>query len=114
MQKVYQFKTVKDYNDANNHPTLHPLVSVVDLSKAHPRGQCRMVFDIYLVVLKQVKCGDIRFGNQPYDYQEGTLVFFAPGQTIDVVSEGLYQPVGLALAFHPDLVLNTPPGKTHA
>ncbi|MEO6231654.1 MAG: helix-turn-helix transcriptional regulator, partial [Ferruginibacter sp.] len=91
--------------------TLHPLVSIVDLSKAAPRSGHKMTFGIYCVILKQVKCGDIRYGNHNYDYQEGTLVFFAPGQVVEVTSDEIYQPNGMVLTFHPDLLLNTALGK---
>lgn len=111
MDKAINFSTVNDYNDFNSNETLHPLVSVVDLSKAAPRSAHKMVFDIFCIILKNVKCGDLRYGNNNYDYQEGTLVFFAPGQVVEVMSDEIYQPTGFALAFHPDLLLNTPLGK---
>ncbi|MCD2422177.1 helix-turn-helix transcriptional regulator [Niabella pedocola] len=111
MERAITFNTVHDYNVFNNNATLHPLVSVVDLNKAAPRSGHRMTFNIFCAVLKQVKCGDILYGNQTYDYQEGTLVFFAPGQVIDVANPEVYQPTGTALTFHPDLLLNTPLGK---
>lgn len=37
MSSVVNFNTVDDYNKFNNHETLHPLVSIVDFSKAQPR-----------------------------------------------------------------------------
>ncbi|MCU7616627.1 helix-turn-helix transcriptional regulator [Chryseobacterium sp. PBS4-4] len=111
MDTAINFNTVKDYNDFNKNETLHPLVSVVDLSKADPRSAHKMVFDVFCVILKNVKCGDLRYGNNNYDYQEGTLVFFAPGQVVEVMSDEVYQPVGFALVFHPDLLLNTALGK---
>lgn len=92
--------------------TLHPLVSVVDLSKAGPRQGSRMYFGFYTVFLKEVKCGDLVYGLNTYDYQEGTLVFLAPGQVAGVNSNGeTYQPKGYALVFHPDLIHGTPLGK---
>ena len=111
MDRVIHFKTVHDYNIFNNNETLHPLVSIVDLSKADPRAGYKMAFGIYCVILKQVKCGDIKYGNHNYDYQEGTLVFFAPGQVVEVTGNEVYQPLGTALTFHPDLLLNTALGK---
>lgn len=39
------------------------------------------------------------------------MVFFSPGQVIDVTNPEVYQPTGTALTFHPDLLLNTPLGK---
>lgn len=111
MERVISFNTVKDYNDFNKNETLHPLVNIVDLSKADPRAGYKMIFNIFCVILKNVKCGDIRYGNNYYDYQEGTLVFFSPGQVVEVTSDEVYQPIGIALIFHPDLLLNTPLGK---
>ena len=69
MEKLIHFNTVRDYNDFNNHETLHPLVSIVDLSKADPRAGHKMLFQIFCVVLKKVKCGNLRYGNNYYDYQ---------------------------------------------
>jgi AraC family transcriptional activator of pobA len=107
-----RFETINDYNVFNNNETLHPLVSVVDVSKADPRQASNMYFGFYTVFLKEVKCGDLRYGRATYDYQEGTLVFIAPGQIIGVDNAGeTYQPKGYALIFHPDLIHGTPLGK---
>jgi len=111
MENMLKFNTVSDYNSFNNHPTLHPLVSVLDLSKADPRRGSRMYFGFYTVFLKDVKCGDLTYGKNTYDYQEGTLVFLAPGQVIGVVGEELYQPKGHVLVFHPDLIHGTSLGR---
>ncbi|ANE51445.1 helix-turn-helix domain-containing protein [Flavisolibacter tropicus] len=63
-------------------------------------------------MLKDVKCGDLRYRRHYYDYQEGTLVFIAPGQVVSVENEGeLYQPLGYSLVFHPDLIHGTTLGR---
>jgi AraC family transcriptional regulator, transcriptional activator of pobA len=112
MDNIKRFETVSDYNIFNNNETLHPLVSVVDLSKAYPRQASNMYFGFYTIFLKEVKCGDLRYGRATYDYQEGTLVFIAPGQVISVEITGeTYQPKGYALIFHPDLIHGTALGK---
>jgi AraC-like DNA-binding protein len=109
MKKVLNFDTISKYNDFNNHETLHPLVSVIDFSKAKERTGNKMNFGIYCIFLKEVVCGDLKYGRHYYDYQEGTLVFIAPGQFIDVENKtDLYQPIGNALVFHPDLIRGTP------
>ena len=113
MEGTYRFNTVNDYNMLNNHKTLHPLVSVLDFSKAKPRDwdgnkKVRLYFGFYCVFLKQVKECDLRYGRQYYDYQEGTLVFVSPGQILEVETDGtVYQPMGHALAFHPELIHGT-------
>ncbi len=112
MNNIRRFETVNDYNVFNNNETLHPLVSVIDLSKADPRKASNMYFGFYTVFLKEVQCGNLRYGRHTYDYQEGTLVFIAPGQVVSVDNPGeAYQPKGHALVFHTDLIHGTPLGK---
>lgn len=112
MENMRRFETISDYNAFNNNETRHPLVSVVDLSKASPRQGSRMYFGFYTIFLKDVKCGDIVYGRHTYDYQEGTLVFLAPGQVAGIKGNSeIYQPKGYALIFHADLVHGTSFGK---
>lgn len=112
MDYIRRFETINDYNVFNNNETRHPLVSIVDLSKAAPRQGSKMYFGFYTIFLKEVKCGDLIYGKHTYDYQEGTLVFLAPGQVAGMNSNGeTYQPKGYALVFHPDLLLGTALGK---
>jgi AraC-like DNA-binding protein len=112
MDNMRRFNTISEYNAFNKNETKHPLVSVVDLSKADPRSGSRMYFGFYIVFLKDVKCGDMVYGRNTYDYQEGTLVLLAPGQVAGINSNNeIYQPKGNALAFHPDLLHGTSLGK---
>lgn len=113
MNKVVKFNTVSEYNAFNNSNTLHPLVSIIDFSKANERSwegekSVRIYYGFYCIFLKDIKCGDLRYGCDYYDYQEGTLVFAAPGQIMEVETDGkVYQPKGYALVFHPDLIHGT-------
>jgi len=112
MDKLLRFNTVGEYNAFNNNGTKHPLISVVDFSKADPRQGSRMYFGFYTVILKDVKCGDLVYGRNTYDYQEGTLVFFSPGQVAGVNSNGeTFQPKGWGLVFHPDFIHGTALGR---
>jgi AraC family transcriptional regulator, transcriptional activator of pobA len=111
MEEILKFETVGQYNAFNKNSTLHPLVSVVDLSKAEPRQLRRMSYNFYTVFLKEVKCGDLRYGCSTYDYEEGTLVFLAPGQVIGSAGDEYYQPKGLALVFHADFIHGTSLGR---
>ena len=113
MNKIVKFNTITEYNVFNNNETLHPLISVIDFSKADERSwegekTVRIYYGFYCIFLKDIKCGDLRYGCNYYDYQEGTLVFVAPGQVMEVETDGkVYQPKGHALVFHPDLIHGT-------
>jgi AraC-like DNA-binding protein len=111
MEELHHFGTIREYNTFNNQETLHPLVSIVDLNKANPRQLRRLRYDFYVVFLKKVYCGDLRYGLNFYDYEEGSLIFLAPGQVIGEHKDEYYQPQGTALVFHPDLLRGTTLGK---
>lgn len=112
MEDIINFKSIKEYNTFNNNETLHPLVSVVHLDKADPRKLSRLRYEFYTIFLKKIHCGDLRYGLDNYDYEEGTLIFLAPGQVIGQSGEEYYQPQGIALVFHPDLIVGTTLAKT--
>lgn len=108
MNDILKLEHVYQYNEWIGYKTLHPLVSVVDFSQCPQATHVRQLYGFYAVFLKDVKCGDIRYGRQHYDYQEGTLLFLAPGQIIDIDYQGqTFQPKGWALIFHPDLLRGT-------
>lgn len=116
MKNILHFPTVHDYNAAVAIQTLHPLVSVIDFSKGQPRKSSGDVDAIslgfYAVFLKQGQQCILRYGRNTYDYQDGTLVFLAPGQVVTVErTTQHYQPPGYALMFHPDLLPGTALGR---
>lgn len=108
MDKILNVDSVAQFNALKGQETLHPLVSVIDFSNMSKIQYMKMRMGLYTIFLKDVKCGDLIYGRKNYDYQEGTLVFIAPGQVIGVENTGEYfQPRGYALAFHPDLLRGT-------
>jgi len=66
--------------------TLHPLVSVIDMSKikGSNRNHTHLYFGVYAIFFKESDCGEIAYGRSTYDYQEGTLVFIAPGLVVEI------------------------------
>ena len=94
--------------------TKHPLVAVVDLKKADKKAfpqEVSYYYGVYALFLKQTYCGDITYGRMPYDYQEGTVTSFAPGQVVHVKHRPDYEPNALGLLFHPDLIRGTSLGQ---
>ena len=112
MKEVIKLDTVDQYNQFFGLETLHPLVSVVDLSEATKfPTHFTMNYGIYALFLKKVKCGDIRYGRQIYDYQEGTVTSFAPGQVVETEMQQGVKPSAHGLLFHPDLIKGTSLGQ---
>lgn len=112
MNNIVRFENVASYNEFMGVETLHPLVSVIDFSKANPIESFKHISGFYSIFLKSTKCGDIRYGRNTYDYREGTLMFIAPEQVVEVSSdEETFQPTGWALLFHPDLIRGTSLGS---
>ncbi len=106
------FDTIKKYSEMFSNKTLHPLINIVDLNKSKPLPRPKFTINFYAIIIKDTRCGDLRYGNQYYDYDEGTLVFFSPNQIITSEPEGeLHQPFGTALIFHPDFIAGTSLGK---
>ncbi|HLO60185.1 MAG TPA: helix-turn-helix domain-containing protein [Bacteroidales bacterium] len=116
MKEKNMIRSISEYNDSMGAETLNPLISMVDYSKAPPPKsgeQVKMSFDFYFIALKEIKCGNIKYGCNYYDYQEGTLVFIGPGQVLTVENYvNAPRPKGKALLFHPDLIRGTSLGHT--
>lgn len=102
--------TIDAYNKLYGMKTQHPLVTVIDLKTAtKPVNHIRMNYGVYALFLKNgAKCS-IKYGRRQYNYQEGTVVSFSPGQIIDVdMEEDEFAPDVIGLMFHPDLIYGTP------
>jgi AraC-like DNA-binding protein len=112
MSEFLKLESVAGFNAIRGQETLHPLVTVLDQSKSQPVAVSRFYSGLYIVFLKEVMCGELKYGRNHYDYQEGTLLFIAPGQVLGSDENvGKVQPKGWALAFHPDLIRGTSLGK---
>jgi AraC-like DNA-binding protein len=112
MEEIIKLDSIAAYNQMRGVETLHPLVTVIDLSKAQPMAAKTFNFGLYAVYLKELNCGELKYGRHQYDYQDGTLVFIAPGQVMGVQPNvKTFEPKGWALLFHPDLIKGTPLGK---
>lgn len=108
MEEIIYVDTVNKFNAERAQETLHPLVTVLDQSKSQLMNYERKRSGLYMIFFKELKCGELLYGRGNYDYQEGTMVFIAPGQIYGVKKSGeKVQPTGWALAFHPDLLNGT-------
>nr|WP_321454018.1 helix-turn-helix transcriptional regulator [uncultured Carboxylicivirga sp.] len=112
MNNIVKVDSVTEYNNMVEVETLHPLVSVIDFAKAQPFHFQKTQMNLYAIFLKDIKCGNMTYGINNYDYEEGTLIFISPGQVFGVDGDGQKrQGSGTAIIFHPDLIHGTSLGK---
>lgn len=113
MEKIRKLHSVAQFNGERGQPVQHPLVSVLDQSQSTPVQTGRWLSELYIVFLKQARCAPLVYGRQHYDYDQGTMLFIAPGQVfgLEESEADSVQPTGWALAFHPDLIRGTSLGQ---
>ena len=115
MEKIIKLDSIDEYNKIYGLKTKHPLITVIDFANTsfdyYDDNDKSYNYELYALFLKQTKCGDITYGRQPYDYQEGTVVSFAPGQVVHIKPVKGHIPRGRGLLFHPDLIRGTQLGQ---
>jgi AraC family transcriptional regulator, transcriptional activator of pobA len=108
-----KFESISDLHRVLGLPKpLHPLVSVVDNTKISvDKSQIPEAFflNFYKISYKEGAEGRIKYGQNYYDFAEGTMVYTAPNQLIAVTDDTEYK--GLSLLIHPDFIRNFPLAK---
>ncbi len=113
MDEILKLDNISQFNTLRGIETLHPLVSVFDFTTMKLIPEARAQYGYYCVFLKEANCGDLKYGCNYYDYQEGTMVFIAPGQIVGIGSKpGSPKPKGWGLLFHPDIIRGTSLGQS--
>lgn len=90
----------------------HPLVSVIhnrDIKTVADIKGVKIINHLYTVIFKSSSvCNNFSYGRNSYDFEEGTLVFTAPGQVMQFENDDIgiekIDPNGWTLVFHPDLL----------
>lgn len=114
MDEIVKMESIDQYDQLFGLETLHPLVNVIDFSKATRSVEyLRMNLGFYCLFLKDVKCGDLKYGRKTYDYQEGTVVCMAAGQVLGIDNRNVTVPrtKSIGVLFHPDFIRGTCLGK---
>ena len=92
----------------------HPLVSIIDLEKTHSivsEIADSIVFNFYSVWLEKDASTQLKYGQQYFDFGEGSMIFIAPGQVLSTYKHQ-HSPSGWGLVFHTDFIQNYPLAKT--
>lgn len=113
MSEIKKMETISQFNNERGQETLHPLVSVLDQSKSKMIKVEKTYSELYVIFLKDIKCEDMYYGRNKYDYQAESIIFIEPGQSfgIGTSEDTIIQPNGWALAFHPDFICGTSLGN---
>ncbi|WP_421828969.1 helix-turn-helix domain-containing protein [Larkinella sp.] len=115
-EPLHRIDTISAYHQFAGLPKPgHPLISVVRFDDIRPQKIDRpksFVNNFYSIALKRNFNGRMKYGQQPYDFDDGLMVFLAPGQVLAVTAEETLEHSGWLLMIHPDFLWHTPLAKT--
>lgn len=107
--EIYQADSIDRYNRYFGFETRHPLVGIVHFDETVEQPTHCMNFGFYALFLKKTTGCRINYGKTSYDFDDETVVSFAPGQTVGIhrLEDGP-APEAVGLLFHPDFLNRTP------
>lgn len=109
MPGIIEISSLTEFHQRMGYPKpAHPLISVVDLSKAEliTSSEQKFTTSLYSITMKtKHKLTPVSYGRKHLDFEEGVLLGMAPGQVYGLAES--IRPgdlAGWALQFHPDLI----------
>ena len=111
-EDIIKADTIEQYNRFFGFETRHPLVGIVHFDGSVPQPTHRMTLGFYALFLKKTTGCIINYGKTVYDFDDETVVSFAPGQTVGIhrLEDGP-APEAVGLLFHPDFLHRTSLGQ---
>lgn len=113
------FKTISEFHQFVNVPKpSHPLISVLDIETvpgSHSDEPVNFTMDFYCIAVKRMFNVKIKYGQQPFDFNEGVLSFIAPNQVFHITVDNKEEEIkksGWVIYIHPDFLWNTSLSKT--
>lgn len=109
MREIIELKSVSQAMAAMGlEKPMHPLISVFyhkDIQNGSQFSGKSIASSFYIMEFKDGKAGSFNYGRTNYDFEEGTLIFLAPGQVLKVDDWEVDDAAnGWTLIFHPDLI----------
>jgi len=106
--KPYVFNSVSELHRRLGIPKPeHPLVSVIrfeDITCFTDESLRSVVYNFYCIAVKKNFEGKMKYGQHYYDFDEGVMTFFAPGQVITTEIVPDLKLSGWWLVVHPDFI----------
>ncbi len=107
--EIVKTDTIEQFNRFFGFETRHPLVGIVHFDRSENQPDHRIHYGFYALFLKKTTGCIINYGKTVYDFDDETVVCFAPGQTVGIhrLEDGPV-PEAVGLLFHPDFLHRTP------
>ena len=110
-RQIHRISSISEYHKLRGLPAPeHPLVSLIHYADMKPMPEhnpISWIYDFYSIGLKKNLGGKIIYGQQVYDFDEGTMFFIAPGQVFKIeVHPSVQERTGWVLLIHPDFLWN--------
>lgn len=116
-----RIKSISEFHQFRQLPAPeHPLLSVVEINMVRQTVESASMtwcYDFYAIGLKRVSYSNrinFKYGQQPYDFNEGILSFVAPNQVLSLSIDTKQETTqsGWLLLIHPDFLWNTSLAKS--
>ncbi|RRB02663.1 helix-turn-helix domain-containing protein [Larkinella rosea] len=102
------FKTLSELHQFNGYPPPeHPLLSLLRCHQTCPTDSREYTGDFYMIGLKKMKSGMIRYGRTNYDSDSGSMYFIKPRQIAEMRNLELEED-GFAIYIHEDYLNGHP------
>jgi len=121
MSEIFKIKSISQFHKMIGFPPPdHPLISLIESEERKEEAKIdekffdhRFTSEMYLLLYKSNVSGSLEYGRTTYDFEEGSLLFMAPGQVFAPPRrEQLQKKRGSwSLLIHPDLLRNSSLGE---
>jgi AraC family transcriptional activator of pobA len=113
--QLIRFISISESHQAFGLPApQHPLISLVHFNESNPfNTEMAPIYDVlsfYKITFITKNNGKLKYGQDYYDFKEGSMLFFAPNQLVGT-TEYNSETYCYLLLIHPDFLLGHPLGK---
>jgi AraC-like DNA-binding protein len=114
-KNLVRFRSISESHEAFGLPKpQHPLISLVHFNEDNPfnteMAPIYDVLDFYKITFITQNSGRLKYGQDYYDYNEGSMLFTAPNQLVGT-TEYNRNTYAYLLLIHPDFLLGYPLAK---
>lgn len=116
-KQIHRIKSISEYHRLRGlSKPEHPLISLIDyraIQHSAENNNISWIYDFYSIALKRNLYASFKYGQQEYDFDEGTMFFISPGQVfkVEVNQDITAEKSGWILLIHPDFLRDMPLAK---